>query len=401
MDLNSQAYQRAVLQGLYAGIIGLMLPVVVTVVLLTDANLAIRWQNFWQIHFSHGAFVLLDVVPVAFGLLVAKLALEQQLAEARDKKAQQTIRELREQLSQWQIIHDNTPVAYAIIDRDHRVDYANRYCADLAGVTPEELTGRKCYESFGKGVPCPGCPVMRAFSTRQIQTNTKKEVNSSNEEAIMEQMAVPVLKNGQVDQVIEIVMDVTDQMRFVASRHEELLETINTLVEIIELIDGYTGGHSHRVRQLALRTARALELEPHEILDIEIAACLHDIGKIGLERVILHKPGSLTKREFDEVKQHPVVGAESLQKIPRLNRVAKYVRHHHETWAGAGYPDGLAGEDIPLGSRIIGVSDAFDAMTSDRAYRQAISREHALAEIKAGAGSQFDPQVVKAFLEIM
>lgn len=401
MESPGHFYRGAILQGLYGVMIGLLVPIFLTVALLSEAALPITWVNFWHVHFGHIAFALADSVPLIFGLLLAKIAMDQHVMEAQTKELDSTRKWVEERLNQWQVVQDNTSVAYAIMDREHNVIYGNRVCSDLAGLSQKEIQGTKCYESFGNGCVCPGCPVMLAFATGQTHTNIKKEINAHREEAIMELVAVPVIKDGQVNQVIEIVTDVTERMQLVDSRHEELLDTINTFVEIIELNDDYTGGHSHRVRQLALRTARALGLETQQLLDVDIAACLHDIGKVGLERVILNKPCSLTELEYNEVKLHPVVGAESLQKIPRLERAANYVRHHHETWDGAGYPDKLAGEAIPLGSRIICVADAYDAMTSDRSYRHAIPREQALAEIRAGSGIQFDPKVVSTFLDIM
>lgn len=401
MDLRTHVDRRVIFQGLYGVMIGLIVPIFMTVALISEANLAITWGNFWNVHISHVAFILTDVVPLIFGLLLAKMAIDQRLLETQSRELASVRKGLEDNFNQWQAIQDNTPVGYAILDPEHNIIYGNKICADLAGLSQEEIKGTKCYESFGNGRVCPGCPVMLAFSTGKTQTNIKKEINIRSQEAVFELVAVPLIKDGQVSQVIEILMDVTDRMELMESRHGELLSTINTLVEIIEMNDGYTGGHSQRVRQLALRTARGLGLEAQQLLEVDIAACLHDIGKIGLQQVILNKPCSLTKLEYDEVKLHPVVGAESLQKIPRLETVAKYVRHHHETWAGGGYPDRLAGEAIPLGSRIICVADAYDAMTSDRAYRHAIPRELALAEIKANSGTQFDPRVVSAFLDIM
>ena len=130
-----------------------------------------------------------------------------------------------------------------------------------------------------------------------------------------------------------------------------------------------------------------------------LAGLLHDLGKAGISRRILNKPGKLTEEEFAEIKEHPPLGSMMIiSEIEALQQVVPIVRHHHERFDGKGYPDGLAGQDIPLEARILAVVDAFDAMTHERSYRKAMSREEALAELERGAGTQFDPAVVEAFL---
>jgi diguanylate cyclase len=135
-------------------------------------------------------------------------------------------------------------------------------------------------------------------------------------------------------------------------------------------------------------------LSPAALAEIELAALLHDIGKVRVPDSILNKPGALTEDERAVMNRHPVWGAELLARVPGLEPVATIVRFHHERWNGGGYPAGLAGTRIPLTSRIIAVCDAHHAMTSDRPYRAALSQAHALAELRAGAGTQFDPVVV-------
>jgi len=127
---------------------------------------------------------------------------------------------------------------------------------------------------------------------------------------------------------------------------------------------------------------------------------LHDIGKITVSESILNKPGKLTKREFANIKDHPIVGATLVSQIKGFEQVIPIVRHHHERFDGKGYPDGLAGEEIPLEARIMSVVDVFDALTSERSYRKALSREETIAELERGAGTQFDPVVLEAFLAL-
>jgi HD-GYP domain-containing protein (c-di-GMP phosphodiesterase class II) len=152
------------------------------------------------------------------------------------------------------------------------------------------------------------------------------------------------------------------------------------------------------VVDVAGRVGEALALDEEQISKLRTAALLHDIGKVGVPDEILHKPGPLDESEWEIMRQHPIVGERILRAIPGLGGVAKIVRHEHERWDGKGYPDGLAGEEIPIGSRIILVCDAYHAMTSDRPYRMAMSHTDAVAELTRNAGSQFDPNVAEALV---
>ena len=147
-----------------------------------------------------------------------------------------------------------------------------------------------------------------------------------------------------------------------------------------------------------MRVAQALALNPDEVQRVETAALLHDIGKVGIPDSILHKDGPLDDDEWVLMKEHPVIGERILRAIPGLGGVARIVRHEHERWDGGGYPDGISGDTIPIGSRIILACDAYHAMTSDRPYRKAMSHGDAVRELRKSAGTQFDPQVVEALL---
>jgi diguanylate cyclase (GGDEF)-like protein len=161
--------------------------------------------------------------------------------------------------------------------------------------------------------------------------------------------------------------------------------------------DRYTGEHSAFVVDMARTVAAALGLDEVEIDRIGHAALLHDIGKVGMPDRVLHKPGPLAEEEWDVMREHPVVGERILRSIPGMG----IVRHEHERFDGAGYPDRLTGEEIPLGSRIILACDAYHAMTSDRPYRAAMAHDHAVAELVRCAGSQFDPRIVSALVGLL
>lgn len=182
---------------------------------------------------------------------------------------------------------------------------------------------------------------------------------------------------------------------------DSYFEIVKALAQAIEAKDPYTHGHSERVMEYAVQIAQKLGLPEEEIESLRYAAMLHDIGKIGVKGIILNNPDGLTNEEYDEIKKHPVVGEGIIQPIELLQPIRPFIKHHHEWYNGKGYPDGLSGENIPLGARILAVVDAYDAMKSDRPYRKALTEETVIQELKRGNGTQFDPKIVEIFLEIL
>jgi putative nucleotidyltransferase with HDIG domain len=184
---------------------------------------------------------------------------------------------------------------------------------------------------------------------------------------------------------------------------EFFLKTITILAQAVELRDDYTGGHTQRVTRYAMMLAKQLDLPEDQLELIKIGTPLHDIGKIGIDDAILRKPGRLTAAEFAIMQEHTTKGAEILSTIAEMQPIIPIVRNHHERWDGTGYPDRLAGNEIPFLARIVAVADAFDAMTSNRPYhenRKGKPPEVAFAEVEKMAGRQFDPRCAAAFLEI-
>lgn len=185
------------------------------------------------------------------------------------------------------------------------------------------------------------------------------------------------------------------------SYDEQLEGIVKGVIATLELKDPYTRGHSERVAAYAMNMAEATgKFKPSELNNYYYACLLHDIGKVNIPDAILTKPGKLTDEEFDIIKTHPVVGAEAIRDVEGIADNIDVITHHHERWDGKGYPDGLAGENIPFLARVTAVADAFDAMTSSRSYRPALEFEVAYQRILDGQGSQFDPQMVKLFKQI-
>lgn len=178
---------------------------------------------------------------------------------------------------------------------------------------------------------------------------------------------------------------------------EAYADTISSLVAALEAKDVYTKGHSMRVAGHAVLIAEAMNLSPDRVRRIEQAALLHDIGKVGISRRVLAKEMRLTESEYEEIKRHPAIGAHIVAGVPYLVDLVPMIEHHHERFDGRGYGDGTVGTDIPIEARILAVADSFDAMTSVRPYRDAMSHEDALRELRDNCGTQFDPDAVAAF----
>jgi HD-GYP domain-containing protein (c-di-GMP phosphodiesterase class II) len=177
--------------------------------------------------------------------------------------------------------------------------------------------------------------------------------------------------------------------------------TMTSLAQVVEAKDTTTRGHLERTHDYGLALARKVAPELAARPEVAYGFFLHDIGKVGIPEAVLCKPGPLTESEWSVMRTHPMIGAQIVEPIRFLEGAVDVVRCHHERWNGSGYPGGLAGTEIPLAARIFAVADSFDAITSDRPYRSARSIDTALGEIAGGAGTQFDPDVVQAFLELV
>jgi hypothetical protein len=206
-----------------------------------------------------------------------------------------------------------------------------------------------------------------------------------------------VRRNRSVTEAVA-TLSVTDPVQHLSRGHPEAL---HALTAAVEARDPYTHGHSARVAEISAQIGLRVGMEPRALRRLSQGASLHDIGKIGVPDQVLNKPGSLTPEEWTLIQVHPVVGSDMAGKVASLRGSLAVIRHHHERWDGSGYPDRMAGEDIPLPARIAAVADVWDALTSDRAYRPAWPPDKALAHIAAASGTLFDPLCVEAFVDLV
>lgn len=192
----------------------------------------------------------------------------------------------------------------------------------------------------------------------------------------------------------------TSKTQILQDLSELFYKTIKSIAHALDAKDKYTHGHSMRVTLYSLALAKTLNLKEDLLEEIETAGLLHDIGKIAIPEDILLKPGKLTAEEYEVIKTHPELGQRFVEGIEKLRLISNWLKSHHERYDGKGYPEGLVGEEIPISSRIIAIADTYDAMTSSRSYRAALSHQQAIDEIKRCAGTQFDPNLAQLFVDI-
>ncbi|MBN2565194.1 MAG: response regulator [Candidatus Eisenbacteria bacterium] len=211
-----------------------------------------------------------------------------------------------------------------------------------------------------------------------------------------------ILENREYQKNLEAMVEERTKQLQMANEDLRRLFTgsIKALAQALEAKDEYTQGHSARVAEQSVAIARRLALSDKQVQHIWLAGYLHDIGKIGIRETVLNKPGKLDENEWRLIQQHPVFAGRILGPIPELTEIIEIVVHHHERYDGSGYPDGLEGGRIPLGARVLSVADAYDALTSKRPYRDALSEQEALRIIDEAAGTQLDPVIVRCFLDI-
>jgi len=198
------------------------------------------------------------------------------------------------------------------------------------------------------------------------------------------------------------MINLDQKVQVLSKGKEELfIGVVESLVNAIDEKDNYTRGHSVRVRNLVDQFCGHLKAEETLKRDVTLASMFHDIGKIGIPDVILNNPGRLSFEEWQMIKDHPVKGVNILKAINELKEVLPYIMYHHERWDGKGYPEGLQGEEIPYGARIINLCDSFDAMSSDRTYRRELPRDKIINEFDKNRNLQFDPELTDVFLEFV
>lgn len=353
---------------------------------------------------------------------------------------EQALRLLFEIIKDWQSMIDTINYPVFIVDASFNIVKTNRAFTTLCGEL-EIADNKKCYELFhNSDCPDKDCPMHNIIKTG-IGSQTEITLPSTGKSMLVNSSAI--ISNEEVIGVLHSVMDIpgikkeddglaelvdiyassinemkTRELRAQKGRDAflNMLEDINesykeleelflkliiVMVNALDAKSPWTKGHSERVSIYAELIAQELLLDADDIKNVKLAGLLHDIGKIGTYDYLLNKPGRLTKDEFEIIKHHPVQGAEILKHIKQFKELIPFIKYHHEKLDGKGYPNKLKGSRIPLGARILHVADSFDSMTSDRPYRPAPGLDYALSELNKFKGTQFDKEVVDAFLKVL
>ncbi len=343
--------------------------------------------------------------------------------------------ELQSNLSVIRDILDNVKLGIVTLESDWNILYFNRHLADTFGVNRETVLGKDFLKifsdleraGFDKSIldifpggfeddqTCKSYEIekemgdgdKRIFSYTVSILKNKKELMGAGivVEDITEQREIED-KSSATDKTLsrtnkKLSEKIAELSRLYEDAKKGYFDTIRALAFAIEARSYYTREHSERVTHYALDIAKKMDLPQDTMELIQYAGRLHDIGKIGVKDVVLDKPGQLTASEFTEIKLHPSRGAEMLEPLDFLHDSLPSIRAHHERYDGRGYPDGLLKDKIPLVARILSVADTFDAMTTNRPYRKALSHEDAIKEIRKYSGSQFDPKIAQAFLQVL
>lgn len=296
----------------------------------------------------------------------------------------------------------NTPVAYIILDRNFQVHFINEYFLKLRRLQKEDVLGKFCYSLSNNGIPCPVCAVRDAIETGEKTQLLRRDVLPDGTVRYIDDYAIPIYKEDgkSFDYILEIMINSSTEMLLRERTNEVLYDIVKTLTAILDKKDAYTSTHSSDVSSISMKLAKFAKLPEDEIYRVGLAGLLHDIGKVYVPDELLNKPSKLSSEEFDLIRTHPAKSYELLRDLESFQEIVQMSRSHHERWDGRGYPDGLQGENILFGSRILSIADTYDAMTSDRSYRKGLSHEVAVEEIRNNAGGQFDPGLAELFYEL-
>jgi putative nucleotidyltransferase with HDIG domain/PAS domain S-box-containing protein len=296
------------------------------------------------------------------------------------------------------------PVGFAFVDRDFRILRLNESLAATNGLPLAQQLGRTVAETVPDLWPTLGPLFERVRDTGEAQTNVEVTSPTPEDDAAHRDWLTnlyPVRVDGDIIGIGVVVVDVTDRRRLERSQEALTDAVVSALAAAVETRDPYTAGHQRHVAEIAEAIARRLGLDEFTVKGIGLGAAVHDIGKVGVPAEILSKPQRLTDAEYELVKVHADAGFEILRDIEFPWPVAEMVHQHHERLDGSGYPQGLVGEQVCLGARIIAVADVLEAMSAHRPYRPACGVEAALEVLQEGRGRTFDADVVDACAEVV
>lgn len=333
----------------------------------------------------------------------------QELEFENDRIVDDTLVKVNKCEAKYQAILDTVDAHLSIIDENFIVIWANSNARKLFG---DNIIGRHCHEACqGSNNPCgvTKCIVRDAFRSGTVQKHEAEMIDQSGRRRYFSGSAHVVNRNsnGEATVVVKVYNDITEQKKAEFELKESVLQlrknlsgTIQAMAMTVETRDPYTAGHQRRTSDIARNIAKQMKLSKQEIDGIRMAGVIHDLGKISVPAEILSKPGKIGDTEFSLIKNHPQTGYDILKGIDFQWPVAEIVRQHHERIDGSGYPFGLKGDQIRMESKIIGVADVLEAMSSHRPYRPSLGINKAFSEIMQNSGTLYDADVVDATVNL-
>lgn len=307
----------------------------------------------------------------------------------------------------WKSLMDAGMKAVALKSGEQLLEYIEKNCSPQLILMDIRMPGMDGFETLLKLRECeePGRETPVIFLTGDEDEDAEIRGLTLGAMDFIRKPFVPGVLALRVRHAVELIQlqrDLSGMVEEKTKENEELfLQVVSSLADAIDAKDAYTKGHSGRVAAYSKEIAKRCGFDEKRQDEIYMMALLHDVGKIGVPDSIINKPGKLTEEEFQKIKQHPVIGGRILENIQKMPELASGAKWHHERFDGKGYPDGLKGEEIPETSRLIAVADAYDAMTSNRSYRDILPQEKVRREIENGIGMQFDPQFANIMLEMI
>ena len=325
-----------------------------------------------------------DGNPVGFIIIARDIS--------RRKRTEDTLKRI---VSEWRTTFDTMSDAVLLVNRKHQIIRANKAAAKILGLPFHDIIGQPCYRCVHLTNEPPGyCPHIRTMADGEEHS---VEIY---DERLARHFLITTTPLVNLTGSVHVMHDITERKEAESALKSASLETLETMSRLVEASDPYTAGHSKRVTELAVQIAKEMGIPDDQIEVLRTAGFLHDLGKVGIPDTVLNKPTRLTQAEQVMIQHHPVLSAETSERVAAFKEAVPVIRHHHENWDGTGYPNGLRGEEIPLLARILSVADSYDAMTSERPYRRARTTQEALAEMDRCSGSQWDPTVVEAFVRL-